>query len=287
MERVRRVLGGLRHWVGLIPGFRRRSESSMLIAGTYYAVAVALLLWRWGWGLFLLGLPFLVFSAIALYESGTIRRPLVVLTAAGGALVCLGLGAALAQGLPTRPVALAQPAVAMTTGAASPSVGTARPTPATAVPTQGLAAVAVTLSAQSTTAQGAFVASGSGSIYHRADCASAARILAANRLWFDTASDAEAAGYRPCAKCHPGENGETTPTAPTAPPMATAVRQGVTSSPGTTEGAFVASGSGSVYHRADCASAARILAANRLWFDTPVEAEAAGYRPCAKCHPDE
>ncbi len=282
MEWVRRALGGLRRWVSLIPGFRRRNESSMLIAGTYYAVAAALLLWRWSWGLLLLGLPFLLFCAIALYEAAAFHRRLVVLTAFGGALVCLGLGAALAQSLPAGPGTAGTPVVGTAaTEVVSPSMGTPNPSPAAA-----LAASTATQSAPPAAAQGAFVASSGGSVYHRADCASAARILEANRVWFGTAAKAEAAGYRPCVKCQPGENGETATTAPTTAPTAVAGTQGAETPATTAEGALVASRNGSVYHRADCASAAHILEANRVYFGTAAEAEAAGYRPCEKCRPD-
>jgi hypothetical protein len=47
--------------------------------------------------------------------------------------------------------------------------------------------------------------------------------------------------------------------------------------------AYVASRSGTKYHDRRCASAARISAANRVYFATQAEAKAAGYTPAATC----
>lgn len=48
---------------------------------------------------------------------------------------------------------------------------------------------------------GAYVASISGSKYHRLDCPGAQSIKEENKIYFATASEAEAAGYTPAANC--------------------------------------------------------------------------------------
>lgn len=48
---------------------------------------------------------------------------------------------------------------------------------------------------------------------------------------------------------------------------------------------FVASRNSSVFHRADCPSAMRISASNRVTYATREEAIAAGKRPCKSCQP--
>lgn len=48
-------------------------------------------------------------------------------------------------------------------------------------------------------------------------------------------------------------------------------------------GAYVASISGSKYHRPDCPGAQTIKEENKLYFATKAEAEAAGYTPAANC----
>lgn len=50
-------------------------------------------------------------------------------------------------------------------------------------------------------AQGNFVASSKGSAYHLPNCPGAKHIREENRLWFETAEDARAAGYRPAGNC--------------------------------------------------------------------------------------
>lgn len=48
-------------------------------------------------------------------------------------------------------------------------------------------------------------------------------------------------------------------------------------------GAYVASVSGSKYHRLDCPGASAIKEENKLYFSTKEAAEAAGYAPAANC----
>lgn len=50
-------------------------------------------------------------------------------------------------------------------------------------------------------AAGAYVASKNGSKYYLSTCAAASRISDANKVWFDSAGAASAAGYAPAANC--------------------------------------------------------------------------------------
>ncbi len=54
------------------------------------------------------------------------------------------------------------------------------------------------------TAGGSFVASVQSDKYHLPDCSSAGRISSENRIWFDSAEEAEVSGYSPCGRCKPG-----------------------------------------------------------------------------------
>jgi len=47
----------------------------------------------------------------------------------------------------------------------------------------------------------------------------------------------------------------------------------------------VASKESNVYHKPSCRYAEKIKSENKIWFDSPAEARAAGYRPCEVCNP--
>ncbi|MEK7060494.1 MAG: hypothetical protein AAB936_00690 [Patescibacteria group bacterium] len=57
------------------------------------------------------------------------------------------------------------------------------------------------LNVQTTATEGRFVASKSGTKYYLPTCAGAERISDANKVWFVSASVANAAGYSPAANC--------------------------------------------------------------------------------------
>ena len=52
--------------------------------------------------------------------------------------------------------------------------------------------------------EGTFVGSLESDKYHDPDCRYAKKILEENEIWFDTAAEAQQAGYSPCGVCHPG-----------------------------------------------------------------------------------
>lgn len=51
--------------------------------------------------------------------------------------------------------------------------------------------------------EGTFVGSLESDKYHDPNCRYAKKILKENEIWFDTAAEAQAAGYSPCGVCHP------------------------------------------------------------------------------------
>lgn len=53
------------------------------------------------------------------------------------------------------------------------------------------------------TVQGPFVGSKNSDVYHWPWCSSAKQIKASNEVWFNTAADAQKAGYHPCSRCNP------------------------------------------------------------------------------------
>ncbi|MBF0569576.1 MAG: hypothetical protein HQL18_02230 [Candidatus Omnitrophica bacterium] len=90
--------------------------------------------------------------------------------------------------------------------------------------------------------------------YHLATCATAQKITADNKVTFKDAEAALKAGYAPCQKCKP--------------PVV-----------------FVASKNSTVYHLPSCKMADKIVADNKVKFDTEADAQKAGYKPCQICFP--
>lgn len=66
---------------------------------------------------------------------------------------------------------------------------------------QGSGVLAKDLLPTTTSENGQFVASRSGTKYYLTTCAAAGRISEANKIWFASASAAHAAGYAPAANC--------------------------------------------------------------------------------------
>jgi len=61
--------------------------------------------------------------------------------------------------------------------------------------------------------------------------------------------------------------------------------EGLQDCPSQGDGPFVGSINSEVYHYPWCICAQSILPENELWFISPEEAQAAGYRPCEVCNP--
>jgi len=54
-------------------------------------------------------------------------------------------------------------------------------------------------------ARGEFVGSKISNKYHDPECVWAEEMKRENRVWFETADDAQAAGYEPCPNCLPAQ----------------------------------------------------------------------------------
>lgn len=53
------------------------------------------------------------------------------------------------------------------------------------------------------------------------------------------------------------------------------------------KGLYVGSVDSDKYHKPTCSHAKKILSGNEIWFQTPEEAKAAGYKPCGICKPSQ
>lgn len=178
-----------------IPGFRRLSANSMIIAGTYYGAAILTMVKYWYWGLALLALPFFVFFLLDLNREKNRRVSLAVAVAAGLAVL---LGAA--GGLSTGSLqAGAQSALRAGVSTQLQSKAFASPAALTAK----AAAVSASPAASPAQAQYAFVSAKGSKIFHRPDCSSAKRIKPENIIGFQTREEAVAAGLAPCKVCKP------------------------------------------------------------------------------------
>lgn len=76
------------------------------------------------------------------------------------------------------------------------------------IPTTNLAAAAAPVASSNTLGErevtsstAHYVASKNGTVYHLPWCAGAQRIKDANKVWFASKEEAEAAGYRPASNC--------------------------------------------------------------------------------------
>lgn len=68
-------------------------------------------------------------------------------------------------------------------------------------PAAAIQAVGEGAGAVSASPAGAFVASKNGTKYYLAGCSGAGRISEANKVWFESRTQAEDAGYQPAANC--------------------------------------------------------------------------------------
>lgn len=211
-----KILGFFKGIITRIPGFRRLSSSSMVIAATWYGAAILTMVKYWYWGLALLALPFFLFYLI---DRNVMRnkRLCTIVSVTAGVLVLLGTASGLAAGgmarqAPPADMGTANRVLAVIT--ATPDVSPASALPATdppsVQPSLGLATQAQTTTAAISEATAlpevgeyAFVASRKGEVFHHPDCASARSIKAENLIGFMTREEAIAAGLRPCKRCKP------------------------------------------------------------------------------------
>ena len=124
--------------------------------------------------------------------------------------------------------------------------------------------------------------------YHRPDCPGYRDMAEANRVFFKTVSEAEAAGYKRAGNC-PTEIqpvAQKTPVAAqsnsstTAPETQTAVSvQTATNS----QEAIIGNKNSKVYHLPGCAGYTRVSEKNQVKFNTAEQAEQAGYKIAGNC----
>ncbi|OIO85543.1 MAG: hypothetical protein AUK32_06985 [Candidatus Aquicultor secundus] len=118
---------------------------------------------------------------------------------------------------------------------------------------------------------GEFAGSVKSNVYHYPSCSYVDRINPENLIWFSSAEDAQAKGYRACKVCQPPGY---------APPTAVAPQDNQQSS-----GSDVIvhiTRTGEKYHSAGCQYLSRS--------DIPIslsDAKAQGYTPCSRCNPPE
>ena len=127
-----KISGLLKMIVTKIPGFRRLSGSSMVIAATWYGVAILTMVKYWHWGLALFALPFFLFYLI---DRETLRnkRLCTAVSIAAGSLVLLGMAGGLTSAVLAARAAPAPPPTAIH-AATSPSAARSA-APAAADPT--------------------------------------------------------------------------------------------------------------------------------------------------------
>ncbi|HSS18684.1 MAG TPA: thermonuclease family protein [Pyrinomonadaceae bacterium] len=156
--------------------------------------------------------------------------------------------------------------------------------------------------------------------YHLPGCAGYTRVSEKNQVKFDSAAEAEKAGYHLAGNCHPSDSAKTetapatpatTPTtdtaaaapapvaaeitpgdptaamtpAPTATPATTEPATAApTTAPATNSGARIIGNKNSkIYHLPGCSGYTRVSEKNQVLFDTAADAEKAGYRIAKNC----
>jgi endonuclease YncB( thermonuclease family)/methylphosphotriester-DNA--protein-cysteine methyltransferase len=151
-------------------------------------------------------------------------------------------------------------------------------------------------------------------VYHLPGCSGYTRVSGKNQVKFDTAADAEKAGYHLAGNCHPSDKTAATesaaastatdsasPTAAASPAATTEAAPSADSKPAETQPAATtpaATDSGTpassdakvignknskIYHLPGCSGYTRISEKNQVKFDTAADAEKAGYRLAKNC----
>jgi endonuclease YncB( thermonuclease family)/methylphosphotriester-DNA--protein-cysteine methyltransferase len=124
--------------------------------------------------------------------------------------------------------------------------------------------------------------------YHRPDCAGYRDMAQANRVFFTTVAEAEAAGYKRAGNC-PAEIQPVAQKPPvSAPPtqsLSTTVGQPETSAPAAnTPAAIIGNRNSKVYHLPGCAGYTRVSEKNQVRFSSVEEAEKGGYKLAGNCN---
>lgn len=135
-------------------------------------------------------------------------------------------------------------------------------------------------------------------IFHLPGCSGYDRVSEKNRVYFNTAAEAETAGYQLAKNCSADSTAikTTSTTSPkvstttsaivTPPTQVTAVRQDVPVSV-TSNSALktVGNKNSKIFHLPGCSGYDRVSEKNRVYFNSVAEAESAGYRIAKNCSP--
>ena len=126
-------------------------------------------------------------------------------------------------------------------------------------------------------------------IYHFKGCAGYDKVSEKNRVFFNTAAEAESAGYTLAKNCQPSASTSTSTSSTTT----TVTRSTEVSTPtkptadlaATTNNAekIIGNKNSKIYHKPGCAGYDKVSEKNRVYFNSTAEAEAAGYRVAKNC----
>jgi endonuclease YncB( thermonuclease family)/methylphosphotriester-DNA--protein-cysteine methyltransferase len=204
--------------------------------------------------------------------------------------------------------------------AASPAAEpVASATPVAATPPNNLTLVKVgdqqsnAAPTSSTTSDDKVIGNKNSKVYHLPGCSGYTRVAEKNQVKFDTAADAEKAGYHLAGNCHssdktaatesgsatsatPGTD-SATPTAAASPAPTTEAAPSADSKPAETatpaatdsgtpvalDAKVIGNKNSKIYHLPGCSGYTSISEKNQVKFDTAADAEKAGYRLAKNC----
>ena len=158
-----------------------------------------------------------------------------------------------------------------------------------------------TESAAEAATSGEVVGNKNSKIYHNPGCPGYKSVSEKNRVFFKTAAEAEAAGYKRAKNCKAGDSqpsedaaktSSTTPSSAAAEKAQTA-KEGKPVAPAETTtdtaetpaagGEIIGNKNSKIYHRPDCPGYKSVSEKNQVRFKSVAEAEAAGFRAAKNC----
>lgn len=144
------------------------------------------------------------------------------------------------------------------------------------------------------TAQGEIIGNKNSKVYHQQGCPGYNSVLEKNRVFFKTAEEAEAAGYKRAGNCKSDDSTKSNAPATnsvasqastakaTSVAASTSAQTTSTSSTATT-GEIIGNKNSKIYHRPNCPGYNSVSEKNQVRFKSVEEAEAAGYRAAKNC----
>lgn len=190
--------------------------------------------------------------------------------------------------------------------ASAPSKTSTAPTPPNNITLVGSGAQQSTApSASNTNAEAKVIGNKNSKVYHLPGCSGYSRVSEKNQVKFDSAADAEKAGFRLAGNCHAGEKAATEPaaatpatdsTAPTASaspasdskPAETPAATDATAAPtAASEAKVIGNKNSKIYHLPGCSGYTHVSEKNQVKFDSAADAEKAGFRLAKNCSPNK